>query len=80
MFCVYVNHLVKYGGFMFRWVCGYVCVYVSNLTAGDSEEAVHHIINIIVLQVRVISDWWVMTELVPAEAFRGVVTVGKDPC
>lgn len=59
-------------------MCG--CVCVSNLTVGDNEEAIHHIIDIIVLQVRVVSDWWVMTELVPAEALWWVVTVGKDPC
>lgn len=36
-------------------------VSLSNLTAGDGEEALHHIVNIIVLQVRVISDWWIIT-------------------
>ncbi len=41
--------------------CVVVCVCVSNLTVGDGEEALHHIINIIVLQVRVISNWWVIT-------------------
>lgn len=55
-----------------------MCVCVSNLTAGDVDEALHHIIDIIVLQVRVVSDWWVITGLVPAEPCRRVVPVGKD--
>lgn len=53
---------------------------VPHLTVGDGEEAAHNIINIIVLQVRVVSDWWVITGLVPAEARRRVVPIGKDPC
>lgn len=53
---------------------------VSDLIVGHGEEARHHIVNVIILQVRVVSDWGVVTELVPAEALRGVVTVGKDSC
>lgn len=53
---------------------------VSHLTVGGAEETLHHIVNIVVLQVRVISNGRVVTELVPAEARWGVVTVGKDPC
>lgn len=53
---------------------------MSDLTVGDDEESLHHIVNVIVLQVRVVSDWWIITGLVPAEPFRRVVPIGKDPC
>lgn len=55
-------------------------ICVSNLTLGDGEEALHHIIYVVILQVRVVSDWCIITGLVPAEALRRVVPVGKDPC
>lgn len=57
-----------------------VCVGVSHLSVGDGEESLQHVVDIIVLQVRVVSDRWIVAGLVPAEAIRRVVPVGKDPC
>lgn len=56
------------------------CGVVSNLTVDDDEEASHHIINIIVFKIRIVSDRRVTAELVPAEALRRVVAIRKDPC
>ncbi len=46
---------------MLREVCGHVRVLMSNLTLGDGEETHHHIIHIVVLQIRVVPYWWVIT-------------------
>lgn len=53
---------------------------MSNLVVGNTEEALHHFINIVVLQVRIVSDGGVTAGLVPAEAFGGVIAIRKDPC
>lgn len=53
---------------------------MSDLIVGNYEELLHHFVNIVVLQVRIISDGGVAAGLVPAEAFGGVVAVRKDPC
>lgn len=53
---------------------------MSNLTVGNDEEACHHVIDIIVFKIRVVSDWRVTAELVPAEALRRIVAIRKDPC
>lgn len=50
----------------------------TNLTLGDANKLHHHIVNVIVLQVRVISDWRVSAGLVPAKVLRRVVSIGKD--
>lgn len=52
----------------------------SHLTFCDVEEAFHHVIHVVVLQVGIVLDGWVVAGLVPAEALGGVVPIGKDPC
>lgn len=53
---------------------------MSNLIVGNSEELLHYFVNIVVLQVRIISDGGVAAGLIPAEAFWGVIAIRKDPC
>lgn len=53
---------------------------LSNLIVGSSEELLHHLVNVVILQVRVISDGGITAGLIPAEAFGGVVAIRKDPC
>lgn len=53
---------------------------VSNLIVSNREELFHHFINIVVLQVRVISDGGVTAGLIPAKAFWGVIAIRQDPC
>lgn len=53
---------------------------MSNLIVGNGEELLHHFVNIVVLQVRIISDGGITAGLIPAEAFGGVIAIRKDPC
>lgn len=50
------------------------------LIVGNSQELLHHLVNVVVLQVRIVSDGWIAAGLIPAEAFGRVVAVRKDPC
>lgn len=59
---------------------GRMCLSVSdtNLTFGNVNELRHHIVHVIVLQVRVVSYWCVGAGLVPAKVLRRVVSIRKD--
>lgn len=47
---------------------------------GNDKELLHHLVNIVVLQVRIISDGGITAGLIPAEAVGGVIAIRKDPC
>lgn len=53
---------------------------MSNLIVDNTEKQLHHLVNIVVLQVRIVSDGGIGAGLVPAEAIGGVITIRKDPC
>lgn len=54
------------------------CTRACNLSNGDLQEACEHIVDVIVLEVGVVSDRSVVTGLVPAEAFGRVVAIWED--